>query len=57
MHYVHGRQPRGQPRKRLCDVICVYMKSLNLSNEDTNNRAESSRVDTTCRRRTSPCGF
>ena len=39
MHYVDGRQPRGRPRKRLCDAIRVDMKSLNLSNEDANNMA------------------
>ena len=39
MHYVGGRQPRGRPHKRLFDVIRADMKSLNLSNEDTNNRA------------------
>ena len=39
MHYVDGRQPRGRPRKRLCDVIRADMKSSNLSNEDANNRA------------------
>ena len=44
MHYVDGRQPRGRPRKRLCDVIRVNMKSLYLSNEDTNNRAKWSRT-------------
>ena len=44
MHYVDGRQPKGQPRKRLCDVICVDMKSLNLSNEDPNKRTVWSRA-------------
>ena len=39
MHYEDGRQPRGRARKRLCDVIRVDMKSLNLNNEDANNRA------------------
>ena len=39
MHYVDGRQPRGRPCKRFCDVVCADMKSLNLSNEDANNRA------------------
>ena len=39
MHYVDGRQPRGQPCKRFCDKICVDMNLLNLSNEDANNRA------------------
>ena len=39
MHCIDGRQPRGRPRKRLCDVICADMKWLNLSNEDANNRA------------------
>ena len=38
------RQPRGRPRKSLCDVICVDMKLLNLSNEDTNHRAVWSRA-------------
>ena len=38
MHYVDGKQPRNRPRKRLCDSISVDMKSLNLSNEDANNR-------------------
>lgn len=33
MHYVDGSQPRDGPRNRLCDVIRVDMKSLNLSNE------------------------
>ena len=39
MHYVNGRQPRDWLRKRLCDAICADTKSLNLSNEDANNRA------------------
>ena len=39
MHFVDGRQPRGRQHKRLCDVIHADMKLLNLSNEDTNNRA------------------
>ena len=39
MDYIDGRQPRGQPHKRLCDVICADMKLLNLSNEDANSRA------------------
>ena len=39
MHYVDGSQPRDGPRKRLCDVIRVDMKSLNLSNEVASNRA------------------
>ena len=39
MHYVDGRRPRGRPRKRLCDVVRADMKSLNLINEDANNRA------------------
>ena len=39
MHYIDGRQPRGRPRKRLCDLICADVKSLNLSNEDANNKA------------------
>ena len=39
MNYIDGRQPRGQPHKRLCDVICADMKLLNLSNEDANSRA------------------
>ena len=39
MHYIDGKQPRGRPRKRFCDVIRADMKSLNLSNEDANNRA------------------
>ena len=39
MHCVDGKQPRGRLCKRLCSVICVDMKLLNLSNEDTNNRA------------------
>ena len=43
-YYVDCIQPRGRPRKSLCDVICVDMKSLNLSNEDTNHRAVWSRA-------------
>ena len=39
-HKVGGRQLRGQPRKRLYDVINEDMKILKLSNEDANNRAE-----------------
>ena len=39
MHYIDGRQPRGRPCKRLCDVIRADMKSLNLNNEGANNRA------------------
>ena len=30
MHYDDGKQPTGQPRSRLCDVISVDMKSLHL---------------------------
>ena len=44
MHYVDSCQPRDQPRKRLCDVICVDMRSSNQSNEDVNNRAVWSRA-------------
>ena len=44
MHNVDGRQPKGQPSKRLCGVIHVDMKLLNLNNEDTNNRAAWSRA-------------
>ena len=33
MHSIDGRQPKSRPRKRLCDVIPVDMKSLNLSNQ------------------------
>ena len=36
MHYIDGRQPRGRPCKRLCDVIHADMKSLNLNNEGAN---------------------
>ena len=63
MYYVDGRQPRGQPHKRVYDVILVDMKLLNLSNEDTYSRAVWSRaikpkkVDTICRHPTHPCGF
>ena len=39
MHYEDGREPRGRPRKRLCDAIYADTKSLNLSNVDPNNRA------------------
>ena len=39
IQFVDGTKPRGQPRKRLCDVICADKKSLNLRNEDINNRA------------------
>ena len=42
MYYVDGRQPIDLQRckhKRLCDVMCADMKSLNLSNKDANNRA------------------
>ena len=38
VHYTDGRQLRGRPRKRLCDMIRADMKSLNLSNEDANSR-------------------
>ena len=38
MHYVDGREPRRRPRKRLYDLIHVNIKSLNLSNEDVNNK-------------------
>ena len=38
MHYVDGREPRSRPRKRLYDLIHVNIKSLNLSNEDVNNK-------------------
>ena len=44
LHYIDARQSRGRPCKRLCDVIRVDMKSLNLSNEDANNRAVWSRA-------------
>ena len=44
MHNVDRRQPKGQPSRRLCGVIHVDMKSLNLNNEDTNNRAVWSRA-------------
>ena len=44
MHYTDGRQPRGRPRKRLCDVIHADMTSLHLSNEDANSRAVWRRV-------------
>ena len=39
MYYEGGRQPRSRPRKRLYVVILADIKSLNLSNEDSNNRA------------------
>ena len=42
MHYVDSRQPRGlgfEPHQRLCDVIHVNMKLLNLSKKDAKNRA------------------
>ena len=39
MHYVDGRQPTGWPRKMLCNAIRADMKSLNISNEDANNKA------------------
>ena len=39
MYHVDGRQPRGRPRKSFCDVIRMDIKSLNLNNEDANNRA------------------
>ena len=44
MHYFDGRQPKAQPHKKLCDVIHVDIKSINVSNEDANNRAVWSRA-------------
>lgn len=38
MHYIDGREPRGCPHKRLCDMIRADFKSLNLCNENANNR-------------------
>ena len=37
MYYVDDRKPRGRPPKRLCDVICADMKSLNPSNQGSSN--------------------
>lgn len=39
MHYVDGREPRGRPHKRLCDVTREDMKSLHKSNQDAKARA------------------
>ena len=44
MHYVDGRQPRGLSHKKLCGVIRVDMKLLNLIKEDANSRAVWSRA-------------
>ena len=37
MYYVDDRKPRGRLPKRLCDVICADMKSLNPSNQGSSN--------------------
>ena len=41
---IYGKQPRGRPCKRLCDVVAADMKTLNLCDDDALERAAWRRV-------------